>query len=109
MKRLFDIKKIANNFIKIASRLRSSSNFQIEFKKSVNGKTGKRYKRIDADIKYNPCSKRAKVEIHETSKRGIRNRAYVLNDISESEVDKMCKYLNEEKWNMFFLMIDKFK
>lgn len=109
MKRLFDINIIKSKLTKMASKLRSSSNFQIEFKKSVNGKAGKRYKRIDADIKYNPCSKKARVEIHETSKKGVKNRSYLLNDIAENEVDKMCKYLNEEKWNMFFLMIDKFK
>lgn len=108
MKRLFDINSISTNFVKIASKLRSSSSFQMEFKKSINGKTKKKYKRIDAEVKYNPCKKRAKIEVHETSKKGIKNRSYILSDISEKEVDKMCEYLNDEKWNMFFSMIEKF-
>lgn len=109
MKRIFDIDSISINLVKIASRLRSSSSFQMEFKKSINGKVKKKYKRIDADIKYNPCSKMAKIEVHETSKRGIKNRSYTLKNVSEKEIDKICQYLNDEKWNMFFAMVEKFK
>jgi glutamate formiminotransferase len=50
----------------------------------------------------------AKVDVHETSKRGHKNRHYVLKDISEKEFNKLHEHLNEEKWSEFFAIINKF-
>ena len=111
MKRIFDIRLVkdaAEKLEKIASKLRSSSKFQIAYKKSQNGKTKKVKKSISADLSYDSSKKVGKVDVHETSKRGHKNRHYILKAISEKEFNKLHEYLNEENWAAFFIIINKF-
>jgi|LauGreDrversion4_2_1035121.scaffolds.fasta_scaffold00842_7 hypothetical protein len=112
MKRIFDIRFIDNinaRLEKLASRVRSSSKFQIAYQKAQNGKVRKVKKSISADISYNSYKRTAKVDVHETSKKGHKNRRYLLKDISEQEFNKLYEYMNAEEWGKFFGVINQFK
>ncbi len=112
MKRIFDIRLINNineRLEKLASKVRSSSKFQIAYQKSQNGKVKKVKKSISADLSYNSSKNTAKVDVHETSKRGHKNRHYLLKNISEQEFNKLYEYMNEENWGKFFALVNKFR
>lgn len=112
MKRIFDITKSSSENLymqKIAYKLRSSSKFQIAYKKSKFKKNNKEHKSISADIRYIPEKRAAKIEIHESGKKGHKNRHYLLENVSESIFNKLHDYLNEEKWNLFFNIINSYR
>jgi len=105
------IKIFSNNadcfgFTKEATTSCSGSRCVSALKKYENGKKVK--KSLDVQLSYQEEKNIVKINVHEYTKSGHKDRHYILKNISPSLHKKMQQLISDSHWGMFFNIVNKY-
>ena len=105
MRRLFSLTNSVSDFQKIASSSQSISRFHAALLRSNSNKDNR--KAIEVKIHYRAHNQTAKIDVHEFTKKGHKDKHYHLENISKEMNEKMKQMISGAHWGQFFAAVTK--